>query len=237
MADTTDIWNKLRTPPKDALKPIIGGRLKGKSDINPTWRMQAMTEVFGPVGMGWTYTIDEIRMVDGSEGQVVCFVRVSVKYKLNGEWSEPIPGVGGSMFIERESKGPWTSDEAVKMATTDALGVALKALGVAADVYRGHYDGKHNTARPAEPRQAPPPPKPESKQAPRSTSSEPAGMMDHHRRVMSAIDEAKAHGLSAQDVREVLGSCGFERVSEIGASQASTVIAELAAVAGRLSAA
>jgi hypothetical protein len=80
-------------------------------------------------------------------------------------------------------------------------------------------------------------PKPEPKQAPRSTSSEPAGMMEHHRRVMSAIEEAKAHGLSAQDVREVLGSCGFERVSEIGVSQAGTVIAELAAVAGRLTAA
>lgn len=232
MADTCEIWNKLRTPPANALKQITGGRLNGKSDINPTWRMQAMTEVFGPVGMGWSYTIDEIRMVDGHDGQVVCFVRVSVKYKLNGEWSEPIPGVGGSMFIEQEKKGPFTSDEAVKMATTDALSVAFKALGVAADVYRGHYDGKHNTASPAEPW-------PETKPSPRPApaSNEPAGLMEHHRQVKQAIEEARALGLTATDVREVLGSCGFERISEIGASQASTVIDELAQAAQRLTAA
>ena len=34
-----------------------------------------------------------------------------------------------------ESKGAYVSDECYKMALTDALSVAMKALGVAADVY------------------------------------------------------------------------------------------------------
>jgi hypothetical protein len=79
---------------------------------------------------------------------------------------------------------------------------------------------------------APPPPPPA-----RTGDGEPVGMMEHHRQVKQAIEEAKGLGLTAADVREVLGSCGFERLSEIGASQASTVIAELAQAALRLTAA
>jgi len=45
------------------------------------------------------------------------------------------------MLVENESKGPHTSDEAYKMALTDALSVAMKALGVAADIYLGMWDG------------------------------------------------------------------------------------------------
>ena len=63
----------------------------------------------------------------------------------DGEWSDAIPGSGGSMFIEKESNGPHTSDEAIKMATTDALSVACKMLGFASDVYAGFWDGsKYN---------------------------------------------------------------------------------------------
>jgi len=45
-------WDKLHKPPLNVLKPIQAGRLRGKSDINPQWRMQAMTETFGPCGIG-----------------------------------------------------------------------------------------------------------------------------------------------------------------------------------------
>ena len=51
------------------------------------------------------------------------------------EWSKPIVGVGGSMFIAKEKSGPYTSDEAYKMALTDAISVSCKALGIAADIY------------------------------------------------------------------------------------------------------
>ena len=39
------------------------------------------------------------------------------------------------MFVANETKGLYTSDEAYKMALTDALSVACKALGMGADVY------------------------------------------------------------------------------------------------------
>jgi len=140
---------KIRKPPEDALKKITGGRLKGKSDINPQWRIDIMNETFGPIGFGWKYQVIRQWLEPGSKSQIAAFVNIELRYKLNGEWSEPIPGTGGSMFVEEERGGLYTSDEALKMATTDALSVALKAIGVAADVYRGILDdSKYSKTKP-----------------------------------------------------------------------------------------
>ncbi len=100
-----------------------------------------MTELFGPVGKGWKYEIDKLWTEPGSDSQVCAFALVSVCFLDEGTWSEPVQGIGGSMLVEKERSGLHTSDEAYKMATTDALSVALKALGVAAEVYLGNCDG------------------------------------------------------------------------------------------------
>ena len=134
-------WDKFSRPPKEALKAIQAGRLKGKSDINPQWRIKAMTETFGPVGIGWKYSIDKLWLEHGNPPEVCAFALVSVQVKDNDQWSEPVPGIGGSSFVTQESKGPFTSDEAFKMAVTDGLSVAFKALGVAAEIYMGNFDG------------------------------------------------------------------------------------------------
>ena len=139
MNDT--IWLKLKTPHKDALRQIKGGRLKGMTDINPQWRLFAMTELFGPIGVGWWYVIESVDYKDGPEGQVALFVRISLFVVIEGKESHAIPGVGGSKLIEKESSGLHFNDEALKMATTDALSVAMKQLGLAADVYMNNMDG------------------------------------------------------------------------------------------------
>jgi hypothetical protein len=144
------IWDKIKTPPEGALKTIQAGRLKGKSDINPQWRLQAMTELFGPVGIGWSYHVDNCWLEPASGGEVVAFAQVSIRFKHDGEWSEPIPGIGGNMMVEQESKGLHVNDECYKMAVTDALSVAMKALGMAADVYSGFMDGSKYSREPRE---------------------------------------------------------------------------------------
>ena len=142
-------WEKLDRPPLTALKKISGGRMNGKSDINPMWRIQAMTDVFGPCGSGWKYSIDKLWMEAGGKDEIAAFALVSVSYREGEVWSEPLPGIGGSMFVAQESKGAFTSDEAYKMAVTDALSVALKALGVAAEIYLGNFDGSKYKDAPA----------------------------------------------------------------------------------------
>ena len=149
-----DIYNKVRAVPKEAQKTITAGRIKGMTDINPMWRIQTLTEQFGIVGIGWKYVITDKQIIDGADGTKCAFVDVDLFVKVNGEWSEAIPGTGGSSYISSESKGLYTSDECFKMALTDALSVACKALGIGADVYwaggRTKYDTTPDTTPPTE---------------------------------------------------------------------------------------
>lgn len=144
-----DIWDKVKQPPRDALKQIGGGRLKGMTDINPQWRLKAMTELFGPCGTGWKYEIIRTWTEQGVGEEKAAFAIIDLFYKTaSGEWSSAVPGIGGNSLVQRESAGPRTNDEAYKMAITDALSTAMKALGVGADVYAGKWDGsKYNTPK------------------------------------------------------------------------------------------
>lgn len=157
MENAMEIYTQCCSTPQNALKPINAGRLKGMSDINPMYRIQKLTEVFGACGFGWKYTIENKEIMDGANGEKVAIVDIKLYVKWNGEWSEAIPGTGGASFIANERNGAYTSDECYKMALTDALSVSCKALGIGADVYwaAGHtkYDAPRQTAqnRPQQP--------------------------------------------------------------------------------------
>lgn len=139
-----DIYNAVRSVPDSAKRQIVAGRLKGKTDINPMWRLKTLTDKFGPCGIGWKYVITDKRLEQGANGEVSAFLDIDLFVKVDGAWSEAIPGTGGSAFVAREKSGLYTSDECFKMALTDAISVACKALGFGADVYwdadRSKYD-------------------------------------------------------------------------------------------------
>lgn len=137
------IYDACRSVPETAKKAITAGRLKGKTDINPMWRIKRLTEQFGPCGIGWYYK--PVRKWMETHGdEIAAFVDIELYVKIGGEWSMPIAGTGGSMFAARQKDGVYVSDECYKMATTDAISVACKQLGVGADVYwdadRTKYD-------------------------------------------------------------------------------------------------
>lgn len=143
MADNLTLYNAVRSVPDNAKKPISAGRLKGKTDINPMWRIKALTEQFGPCGFGWYYEVTDKRM-EVYDKEIAAFVDILLYVKSGGEWSKPIFGTGGNMFVAIEKGGPHVSDECYKMAITDAISVACKQLGFGADVYweadRTKYD-------------------------------------------------------------------------------------------------
>ena len=132
--ENLDIYNKLRNVPEIAKKEIGGGKLKGMTDVSPMWRIKAMTDAFGVCGFGWKYEIVS-QWLEPFGSEVKAFCNLNLYVKLNGEWSDAIPGTGGSSFVSMEKNGSYVNDEAHKMALTDALSVAMKSLGVAADVY------------------------------------------------------------------------------------------------------
>lgn len=129
-----DLYNKFKVVPAEAIKSIQNGRLKGKSDINPMWRIKTMTEHFGVCGIGWKYVITkQWTETYGTETKAYCNIDLFVK--VDGQWSDAIQGTGGSSEVTMERNGSYVSDECYKMALTDALSVAMKALGVGADIY------------------------------------------------------------------------------------------------------
>lgn len=141
--DNLDIYNRYRQVPDTAKKPISAGRLKGKTDINPMWRIKALTEQFGPCGIGWYYTPVR-KWIEACGSEIAAFVDIELYIKVDGEWSKPISGTGGSMLAAKEKSGIYVSDECYKMATTDALSVACKQLGIGADVYWDTGQSKYN---------------------------------------------------------------------------------------------
>ena len=146
------LYNQLRSVPEEAKKPINAGRLKGMTDINPVWRIKALTDAFGPCGVGWWYTVDRKEIVrDEITKTAAAFVDVTLHYvdPETGVESRGIPGTGGASFVAQERNGPYMSDECYKMALTDALSVAVKALGLAADVYFARGESKYSAPKDA----------------------------------------------------------------------------------------
>lgn len=154
--DNMKFYNIGRTVPEEAKKPISAGRLKGMTDINPMWRIKRLTEMFGACGVGWWYEITNKQIIaDENTKQKAAFVDILLYYKdpESGKDSHGIPGTGGSSFVAQERNGAYLSDECFKMALTDAISVAAKALGIGADVYfdkdRTKYsDNPENTNKP-----------------------------------------------------------------------------------------
>lgn len=224
MSDNMIVYNAVRAVPAEALKAINGGRLKGMSDINPMWRLKMLTELFGPCGFGWSIKVTDKRLEQGSNNEVVCFVDIELKIKHGGEWSEPIFGTGGSMFIAAERNGLYTSDECYKMAYTDAISVACKSLGMAADVYyakdRTKYSQQEDGAASG------------SNKAPEShPGQQPASAEPNEPKTITEAQAKRIFGLAGQGnngiVRQVLDKHGYTKTTEIEKAKYNEICKEI----------
>lgn len=149
-----DIYEKVRCVPDKAKKEIQAGRLKGKSDINPMWRIKMLTETFGPAGFGWYTEVVKTWTSSDESGDIAVFVDINLYVNRDGQWSHPIYGTGGNKLVTKEKKYvdgiqtnvPYLDDDAYKKAYTDAISVAAKALGIGADVYWEADKSKYDDA-------------------------------------------------------------------------------------------
>lgn len=142
MTDNLDIWNRLgKTAPQHTKGFKRAGGFGGTA-IKPIYTEQKMTEVFGPAGKGWGMGEPQFQVVPGNDGQIAVYCTVSLW------WNDPVAqsgphmvyGVGGDMVVVKQSSGLRTDDEAFKKAFTDAVGNAMKHLGMSADVHMGLFD-------------------------------------------------------------------------------------------------
>lgn len=141
-----NIFESVRSVDEKCKKAITAGKLKGMTNINPMWRIEKLTKLFGPCGIGWW--IDNVRYSESFYGQNELVVWCELDLYIKG-FDHPIYGVGGSKLYGKGigKKDEFDiNDECRKMAMTDAISVACKNLGFAADVYYGIDDTKYTEA-------------------------------------------------------------------------------------------
>jgi hypothetical protein len=143
--DHLKAWRSFSSPPKQYLRSIGGGKLRGKTDINPQWRILALTECYGPCGIGWGWYETNRSTLSTPEGEVMCFVTIKLWTSDMPSVHNHIQGDGGNYLIVKDKNGLSPNDDGWKMAITDAIGTASKYLGVGADVYAGQWDGSKYT--------------------------------------------------------------------------------------------
>lgn len=154
MTENMEIWDKLgKTDPKHTKGFKRAGGFGGTA-IKPIYTEQKMTEVFGAAGKGWGMGEPSFQTVSGNDGQIAVYCTVSLWWTskrpanpaISNMLSEPallthtVYGVGGDMVVVKQSNGLRTDDEAFKKAFTDAIGNAMKHIGMSADVHMGLFD-------------------------------------------------------------------------------------------------
>ena len=151
------IWNLVSTTDTKYTKDAkVGGQ--NITSLNGTAMIMKATEVFGPAGFGFGWTVLEERFDKGAE----IFVgegekRASLGFELNHTvkimfWAE-IDGKRGqfeqygcTQYLYKSKYGTTTDGEAPKKSLTDAIKKSLSMLGFSADVFLGLFDDREYRA-------------------------------------------------------------------------------------------
>ncbi|WP_315768556.1 MULTISPECIES: hypothetical protein [unclassified Bradyrhizobium] len=133
------IWNEVeQTDPNFTKSFNRGGGFKGTA-TNATYLIKKATKMFGPIGIGWGWTIVEDKFQPGQDKDVVHILRLKLWY-MWGDKKGEIEHFGQTTFVGKNKNGWYTDEEAPKKSLTDALSKALSTLGFAADIHLGMYD-------------------------------------------------------------------------------------------------
>lgn len=139
MSDNLALWLAVAKTPPEHTKRITGKSYAGTSP-RPHYLVQKATEMFGPCGIGWGFTILDERIEEGASGERLSIARVRVWYEWQGKRGE-VEHIGGTSFCGTRANGkPYTDEDAPKKSVTDALVKALSMIGFAGDIFMGRYD-------------------------------------------------------------------------------------------------
>jgi hypothetical protein len=135
-----ELWDKLRRVDPVHSKPFTrAGGFKGTA-VKPSEQERLMTETFGPVGIGWGMTKPEYHEVVAGQ-EILVYCTVGMWYLHGGQKSDTFWGEGGDKIVTVRANGTVSvDDEARKKSLTDALGNAMKRIGMAADIHMGRWD-------------------------------------------------------------------------------------------------
>ena len=139
-----ELFNRVKKVPENYTKPYKSDFGKELTEISPMWRLEKLTELFGPAGQGFYIELDKQDTIT-VEQETFAVVVAKLYYRLdNKTWSKPVVGTGTSLLFLIDPKGKRRpNSDAFKMAYTDAVSNACKLLGMGADIYNSGYGEYH----------------------------------------------------------------------------------------------
>ncbi|WP_242201485.1 MULTISPECIES: hypothetical protein [unclassified Pseudomonas] len=151
MSTNMQIWEKVSTTDTRYTKAAEVGGQKITS-LNGTAMIMKATEIFGPVGIGFGWTVMEERFDEGSEmasgegdkrlvlgRELNHTIKIRFWFELDGKRGE-IEQYGCTRYLYKSKFGTTTDGEAPKKSLTDAIKKSLSMLGFSADVFLGMFD-------------------------------------------------------------------------------------------------
>jgi len=161
------LWQSVeQTDPKYTKGFKKGGGFSGTA-INATYQVRRATELWGPLGGKWGYSIISSQFVAGADKDIVHILQIEFRHPEGS-----FPSFGQTTFVGSNKNGAFTDEEAPKKSLTDALTKALSMLGFSADVFLGLYDDNKYVAEVAAKFAAPEKPKSVARQQWESLSPE-----------------------------------------------------------------
>lgn len=160
---TMEAWVALEQTPEEARKNFRRAGYSGTA-INATWQYRRLTEVFGPIGIGWGYHIvqENISTFAGPHGkEEIHQLQIAFWYKWGGEVSVAVPAIGCTTIAgwwppsNGKPARAYVDEEAAKKSLTDAIGNAAQRLGIGADIRLGIWEDKYCASQPEAPEPTP----------------------------------------------------------------------------------
>ncbi|MNF71208.1 hypothetical protein D3C84_531540 [compost metagenome] len=151
MSANMRIWEQVETTETRFTKPAkVGGQ--EITSLNGTAMIMKATEIFGPVGIGFGWTVMEERFdksgeIFSGEGdkrfslghELNHTIKIKFWFVLDGRRGE-LEQYGCTKYFYKSTFGTTTDGEAPKKSLTDAIKKSLSMLGFSADVFLGMFD-------------------------------------------------------------------------------------------------
>lgn len=154
MSANMNIWSQVEKTAPEATK---AAKVNGQqiTSISGHHMVKRATEVFGPVGIGWGWTVAEERFDQGGEirndkGEIIGHevghtIRIKLWFIQDDKRGE-LEQYGCTPFTYKSKWGVTTDTEAPKKSLTDAIKKGLAMLGFSADIFLGMYDDRDYVA-------------------------------------------------------------------------------------------
>lgn len=145
--ENIELWQKVCDTDPKFIKDFQGKRFRG-SAINPMYQIKKATELWGPCGGNWGWTVLNENYVDGAplfaqDKTVACketihtiLIEFFYPHPTKRDESAKVVHSGATTVISQDKYGNFFSDEEHrKKSITDAVSKALSMLGFSSDIY------------------------------------------------------------------------------------------------------